>query len=278
MEPGSRPELPRPRPRKKRGKGGILTMTAITAASMIPGVASAEQSVAKEAVETTAGMLATNSRTKNADVLASEISRNETPKKAETKPQPIVPRPSLETQASPQLNAEQEAIIEALPALSIDKKEFLREILLQSIPIKVQKSQVNIPVMLAQAIIETGWGESIKGNNLFGIKIGTTWAGASQTLETQEWDPNSHTLVSKSDEFRVYPSYTDSFNDYVSLITAEYPNAVANYQNPTAYAQALESPSHVYATGPNYVATIVDVLQNNQLVQLNQLSSTEQLP
>ena len=40
-----------------------------------------------------------------------------------------------------------------------------------------QQLGVSPKILLAQAAIETGWGRSVVGNNLFGIKAGSSWTG-----------------------------------------------------------------------------------------------------
>ena len=40
-----------------------------------------------------------------------------------------------------------------------------------------QRTGIALELILAQAILETGWGYHIKGNNLFGIKADKNWTG-----------------------------------------------------------------------------------------------------
>ena len=53
--------------------------------------------------------------------------------------------------------------------------------------LRTEKSH-KIPALLtlAQAALESGWGEHAPGNNFFGIKAGTKWTGPTQTLMTSE--------------------------------------------------------------------------------------------
>ena len=77
--------------------------------------------------------------------------------------------------------------------------------------------------ILAQAIIESNWGESglaTLGNNLFGIKCGSSWKGASINMKTrEEYSPG--TLTTISDNFRKYNSWEESIPDYFSFISTE---------------------------------------------------------
>ena len=60
--------------------------------------------------------------------------------------------------------------------------------------------------IIAQAILESGWGESTLGSkfhNYFGMKCGTRWTGASVNMSTkEEYTPGVMTTI--QDNFRVY--------------------------------------------------------------------------
>jgi len=112
-------------------------------------------------------------------------------------------------------------------------------------------------LLLAQAALETGWGSAVpqhadgaSAHNLFGIKAGGAWRGeriAQWTLEHEEG-----VAVRRRDEFRAYPSSAASFADYADLIgrTPRYAAALANADNPEAYAHAVQAAG--YATDPGY--------------------------
>jgi flagellum-specific peptidoglycan hydrolase FlgJ len=61
-------------------------------------------------------------------------------------------------------------------------------------------------IVMAQAILETGWGSKVKGNNFFGIK------GKGQEFTTHE--EVDGLMVKQKDEFRTYDSLEDSVRDY----------------------------------------------------------------
>ena len=61
-------------------------------------------------------------------------------------------------------------------------------------------------IVMAQAILETGWGSKVKGNNYFGIK------GKGQEFTTHE--EVDGLMVKQRDEFRTYDSLEDSVRDY----------------------------------------------------------------
>jgi flagellar protein FlgJ len=76
---------------------------------------------------------------------------------------------------------------------------------------------VSPKILLAHAALETGWGRSIVGNNLFGIKAGPSWSGAQVTTMTQEMEGGQ--MVPQQASFRAYPSFDASVQDYVALIS-----------------------------------------------------------
>ena len=70
--------------------------------------------------------------------------------------------------------------------------------------------------LLAQAALETGWGRSMPCNaqgecsfNLFGIKAGSQWSGATVNVPTLEFEEG--VAVRKVERFRAYNSPADSF-------------------------------------------------------------------
>lgn len=113
-------------------------------------------------------------------------------------------------------------------------------------------------VMIAQAALESGWGQSTlskePNNNLFGIK--GSYNGQSVNMATSEYGPNGYYTVNQN--FRKYPSYTESFGDNGALLrngltgnNSYYSGAwVENASSATqATANGLQGK---YATAPNY--------------------------
>ena len=59
---------------------------------------------------------------------------------------------------------------------------------------------------MAQAVLETGWGSKVEGNNYFGIK------GKGQAFTTHE--EVDGLMVKQKNEFHTYDSLEDSVRDY----------------------------------------------------------------
>ena len=147
--------------------------------------------------------------------------------------------------------------------LATSKDDFIR-----SMWPHAQKAASEIGVdphaLLAQAALETGWGKAVPGNaagessnNLFGIKAGSQWPGATVKVPTLEFEDG--VAVRKVDTFRSYDSAADSFRDYARLIrdNPRYEDAVGSGQNVATFASALQQGG--YATDPDYARKIVAI-------------------
>jgi flagellum-specific peptidoglycan hydrolase FlgJ len=79
-----------------------------------------------------------------------------------------------------------------------------------------KKYKILPSITIAQAILETGWGESdlaIKYNNLFGIKANKSWKGEYVTLQTKEF---SNTII--NDKFRKYEDKNQSIYEHAKFL------------------------------------------------------------
>lgn len=123
-------------------------------------------------------------------------------------------------------------------------------------------------IVIAQAICESGWGQSklmMKANAIFGIKAGSSWKGKVYNAKTQEcYDGKTYTNISAC--FRAYDNLSESIADYFDLITksTRYRKAcVAN--TPKECIQAIKNGG--YATSPTYVNTIMSIINKNNLTE-----------
>jgi peptidoglycan hydrolase FlgJ len=152
---------------------------------------------------------------------------------------------------------------QALTPIASSKDDFLRTMR----PHAEQAAReigVDPDALLAQAALETGWGRSMPCNaqgecsfNLFGIKAGSQWSGATVNVPTLEFE--SGIPVRKVERFRAYDSPADSFRDYAALIrdSSRYASARGAGDNVEAFASALQQGG--YATDPNYAQKIAAV-------------------
>jgi len=123
------------------------------------------------------------------------------------------------------------------------------------------QSRYGIPaaVTIAQAIDESGWGQSalaIRDNNLFGIK-GAGPAG-SDVLPTQEFENGQWVTINAA--FRVYYNVAQSIADHTELLATNpsYQQAMADRHLPDAFATDLTG---VYATDPQYGSNLIAIMR-----------------
>lgn len=118
--------------------------------------------------------------------------------------------------------------------------------------------------LVAQAALETGWGRAVPSQsggsssfNLFGIKAGSSWEGATANVPTLEFEEG--VAVRRVERFRAYDSPADSFSDYAKLIggNPRYENARGAGGDVATFASALQDGG--YATDPNYAQKVVAV-------------------
>lgn len=114
-----------------------------------------------------------------------------------------------------------------------------------------QQLGVSPKILLAQTAIETGWGRSVVGNNLFGIKAGSSWSGAKVEAATHEYENGQ--MVAIHDAFRAYPDAEASVRDFVSLVSSSprYKAALGAGDDAASYAQGLLAGG--WATDIDYV-------------------------
>lgn len=114
-------------------------------------------------------------------------------------------------------------------------------------------------LIIAQGILESGSGTSelaTKANNLFGIKAGAGWTGATYNKRTSEQDKDGNVYYINA-AFRKYPSYEgcviDLVNKYQYGLPGEKSNRYAAVLNQTDYKKATTAVKAAgYATDVKY--------------------------
>jgi flagellum-specific peptidoglycan hydrolase FlgJ len=129
--------------------------------------------------------------------------------------------------------------------------------------------QYGVPaaVTIAQAIDESGWGQSLlatQDNNLFGIK--GTGPGGSVLRPTQEYQNGQAVTVNAP--FRVYSSMAQSISDHGLLLAtgSSYKQAMADRRSPDAFANDLTG---VYATDPKYGTSLITIMRQYNLYRFD---------
>lgn len=134
-------------------------------------------------------------------------------------------------------------------------------------------------VTVAQAILESGWGQSTLASqyhNLFGIK--GAYQGRSVNMNTREVYNGNSTYI--YDNFRVYPNNSASVEDHGNFlyVNSRYHNLLGdtNYRDVT-WKLHIDG----YATDPSYANSLNNLIQIYNLTQLDHVAlsgSTAILP
>lgn len=138
-----------------------------------------------------------------------------------------------------------------------------------------QENGIYASVMIAQAALESGWGNSTlstQEHNLFGVK----WNGTGNyvTMPTQEYYGGQwHTIYAK---FQSYNSYYDSLTGYAQLIKSNFPNSTrANAATPQVAAANLKYGVYgSYATDPNYANSLDRMISDYGLIRYDVYAGT----
>jgi flagellar protein FlgJ len=129
---------------------------------------------------------------------------------------------------------------------------------------------VDPKVMLAQAALETGWGQRMPraadgtpSHNMFGIKAGDEWTGARATADSME--VINGVATPRRTTFRAYASVEESINDFANLLrnSPRYKDVVASGGNAGAYIAAMGNSG--YATDPDYGNKLNRILSGDTL-------------
>lgn len=125
--------------------------------------------------------------------------------------------------------------------------------------------------LVAHSALESGWGRaeirSADGSpsyNLFGIKAGKNWTGATVDATTTEY-VNGQPQQSV-ERFRAYASYEEAFRDYASLLRSNprYSGVIGS-QSGTEFARGLQQAG--YATDPMYAEKLSRIINGPTLRQ-----------
>jgi peptidoglycan hydrolase FlgJ len=124
--------------------------------------------------------------------------------------------------------------------------------------------------MLAQAALETGWGQRMPRNadgslshNMFGIKAGDEWKGARASADTVE--VTNGVATPRRTTFRAYGSIEESVNDFASLLknSPRYRDVLTAGGNAGAYIAGIGKSG--YATDPEYANKLNQILHSDTL-------------
>ena len=125
--------------------------------------------------------------------------------------------------------------------------------------------------LLAQAALESGWGKHVihdgagtNSHNLFGIKAGKDWEGATVAIASVE--VSDGVVGRQVSNFKRYESYSQAFDDYARLLQGNerYQRVLQAGDNTADFAKRLGESG--YATDPEYGKKIDRVMTHPALV------------
>lgn len=132
--------------------------------------------------------------------------------------------------------------------------------------------------IIAQAILESGWGESklaSQYHNYFGLKTGTKWTGKAVNLKTQE-EYTVGTRTTITDAFRMFDSLEEGVKGYFEFIQlARYQN-LRGITDPQKYLETIKADG--YATSSTYVENNMKLIRQYELTKYDtedNMSKTE---
>ena len=117
---------------------------------------------------------------------------------------------------------------------------------------------VSYKIVLAQAALESGWGKSVKGNNLMGIKS----HGEEGGVDVVTHEVVNGKRVKITDSFRAYDTPEDSIRGYGKFLKANsrYKHFLrAGAENEDAQLSALQSSG--YASDPMYSQKLKNIMK-----------------
>lgn len=133
-------------------------------------------------------------------------------------------------------------------------------------------------VMMAQAVLESGWGQSHLArppyHNLFGIK--GNYRGQTVVMPTLE-DNGKGNYYPINDGFRAYPSYRESLEDYTNLLrkglsfnanfySGAWRSQTSSYRDATAFLTGR------YATDTSYGTKLNKIIEEQNLTRYDEPS------
>ncbi|MDK6077946.1 glycoside hydrolase family 73 protein [Massilia varians] len=117
---------------------------------------------------------------------------------------------------------------------------------------------------IAQAALESSWGERVRGNNLFGIKADRAWKGKTVDIPTHEVINGKR--VHLVDKFRAYDSWAECIMDRARFLKAN-PRYAACFRETTGEGWARAVAAAGYATDPAYADKLIAVMRGRKMAQ-----------
>lgn len=124
-------------------------------------------------------------------------------------------------------------------------------------------------VTVGQAVLESGWGRSglaKRHKNLFGIKAGSH----GKAVEMPTTEVVSGLAQRSSERFRTYDDFAESVEHHGRLLATDprYASARQHWKN---WPQFLATVAPTYATDPNYIKQVSQLVKTYRLAEFDEL-------
>ncbi|KRK48790.1 glycoside hydrolase family 73 protein [Secundilactobacillus kimchicus] len=151
-----------------------------------------------------------------------------------------------------------------LSATQLKQRRFIRKLATPAVRVYHANRQVLPSIVIAQAIIESSWGDSQlfkEANNPFGMK--GSYNGQTKLYPTAEVYNGKRVMI--NDYFRVYPNLQAAIVDHDTVVADKFvPAGTTDY---AVAARALQN--NGYATDPNYAAKVIHVIDAYRLTRFD---------
>ncbi|MCL9640763.1 amidase domain-containing protein [Lactococcus lactis] len=143
------------------------------------------------------------------------------------------------------------------------------------------KNNLYASIILAQAILESGSGQSNMSQQYFNIfNITGAYLGKSISFKTEEFSGNTPFYIEQS--FRIYSNYDQALDDYINLMikgttwnSEIYAGAWKSHAK--NYREAAEALQGIFATDPAYAQKLIELIQEYKLDAYDNVDSSTQV-
>ena len=143
------------------------------------------------------------------------------------------------------------------------------------------KNNLYASIILAQAILESGSGQSNMTQQYFNIfNITGAYLGKSISFKTEEFSGNNPYYIEQS--FRVYSNYDQALDDYINLMikgttwnSEIYAGAWKSHAK--TYQEAAQALQGIFATDPEYAQKLIEIIEEYNLNFYDNVDSTTQV-
>ena len=143
------------------------------------------------------------------------------------------------------------------------------------------KNNLYASIILAQAILESGSGQSNMTQQYFNIfNITGAYLGKSISFKTEEFSGNNPYYIEQS--FRVYSNYDQALDDYINLMikgttwnSEIYAGAWKSHAK--TYQEAAQALQGIFATDPEYAQKLIEIIEEYNLNFYDNFDSTTQV-